>query len=101
MYEAIIPDWIPAHRELVYASGVAEAVGGAAVLAERTSRPGGWLLIATLLGVFPANVHMALNPDRYSSIPEPLLWIRLPLQALLIAWVYRVAIRTGPKLRPS
>lgn len=93
MYEAIVPDWLPAHRELVYASGVAEVAGGAAVLAERTARGGGWLLIATLLGVFPANVHMALNPDRYSSIPEPLLWIRLPLQALMIVWIHRVAIR--------
>ncbi|MDP9385125.1 MAG: hypothetical protein M3P50_07820 [Actinomycetota bacterium] len=93
MYEAIMPGWVPAHREMVYASGVAEAAGGAAVLAERTGRPGGWLLIATLVGVFPANVHMALNPDRYSNIPEPLLWARLPLQALMIAWVYRVAIR--------
>ncbi len=93
MYEAIMPEWLPAHREMVYASGVAETAGGAAVLAERTGRAGGWLLIATLVGVFPANVHMALNPDRYSNIPEPLLWARLPLQALMIAWVYRVAIR--------
>ena len=93
MYEAIMPDYLPAHRELVYASGVAEAAGGAAVLADRTAVPGGWLLIATLVGVFPANVHMALNPDRYSNIPEPLLWARLPLQALAIGWVYRVALR--------
>ena len=93
MYEAIMPDYLPAHRELVYASGVAEAAGGAAVLANRTAAPGGWLLIATLVGVFPANVHMALNPDRYSNIPEPLLWARLPLQALAIGWVYRVALR--------
>ena len=93
MYEAIMPEWIPAHRELVYASGVAEIAGGAAVLSERTRVAGGWWLIATLLGVFPANLNMALNPDRYSSIPEPLLWARLPLQALAIALVYRVAVR--------
>ena len=93
MYEAIMPDYLPAHRELVYASGVVEAAGGAAVLADRTRVPGGWLLIATLIGVFPANVNMALNPDRYSNIPEWLLWARLPLQALAIGWVYRVAIR--------
>jgi len=95
MYEAIMPDYLPAHRELVYASGVAEAAGGAAVLADRTAVAGGWLLVATLLAVFPANVHMALNPDRYAGIPEPLLLARLPLQALVIAWVYRAAIRRG------
>lgn len=95
MYEAIMPDWIPAHRELVYASGVAEMAGGAAVLSERTATGGGWWLIATLVGVFPANVNMAINPDRYGSIPPWLLWARLPLQGLMIVWVYRVAVRRG------
>jgi uncharacterized membrane protein len=93
MYEAIVPDLLPAPRELVYASGVAEIAGGLAVLNERTRAAGGWWLIATLLGVFPANVHMALEAERYADIPEPLLWARLPLQGLLIAWVYRVAVR--------
>jgi uncharacterized membrane protein len=93
IYEAIVPSWLPAHRELVYASGVAEMAGGAAVLRGRTAAPGGWWLIATLIGVFPANVDMALNPGRHPGIPEPLLWARLPLQAVLIAWVHRVACR--------
>lgn len=93
MYEAIVPDYLPAHRELVYASGVAEIAGGAAVLGQRGARLGGWWLIATLIGVFPANVHMAINAGDYADVPEPLLWARLPLQALLIAWVYRVAVR--------
>ncbi len=93
MYEAIMPLWIPAHRELVYASGAAELAGGAAVLSSRTAKLGGWWLIATLIGVFPANVNMAVNAERYSRIPEPLLWARLPVQSLLILWVHRVAIR--------
>ena len=46
MYEAIMPGALPLQRELVYASGVAEIAGGAAVLADRTLRPGGWWLIA-------------------------------------------------------
>src|SRR3954468_12752919 len=76
-YEAIVPDWLPAHRELVYASGVAEIAGGAGVLHPRTRRAASWFSIATLVAVFPANVHMALNPDRY-EVPEPALWLRLP-----------------------
>jgi len=92
MYEAIMPDWLPAHTELVYASGVAEIAGGAGVLLDRTVRPAGWWLIATLLAILPANVHMALHPERYPDVPEILLWLRLPLQWLLIAWVHRVAI---------
>ena len=93
MYEAIMPEGLPAQRELVYASGVAEIAGGAGVLAERTAPAAGWWLIATLVAVFPANVNMALHPERYRSIPEPLLWARLPLQAVIVWWVWRVAIR--------
>ena len=87
-YEAIMPDYLPAQRELVYASGVAELAGGLAVLHPRTRRAGGLWLIAVLLGVFPANLHMALRADRYEQIPEALLWLRLPLQALLIWWAW-------------
>jgi uncharacterized membrane protein len=56
MYHAIMPRYLPAHRELVYASGVAELAGGAGVLHPRTRRAAGWWLIATLVGVFPANL---------------------------------------------
>jgi uncharacterized membrane protein len=92
-YEAIVPDALPAHREIVYASGVAELLGGAGVLPERTARVAGCWLIATLVAIFPANVNMAVNAERFRRVPEPLLWARLPVQGLLIAWVWRVAIR--------
>ena len=87
-YESIVPDYLPAHRALVYASGVAEIAGGAGVLHTRTRRIGSWWSIATLIAVFPANVHMALHPDRYRTIPggRPALIARLPFQLLFIAW---------------
>ncbi len=93
MYEAIMPRSLPAHRELVLASGVAEIAGGAGVLHPRTRRPAGWWLIATLLAVFPANVEMAAHPERFKRIPKPLLYARLPLQGALIAWVWKTALR--------
>lgn len=92
-YEAIMPEALPAHRELVYLSGVAEIAGGAGVLADRTARPAGWWLIATMLAVFPANVNMAVEAERFRAIPEPLLWARLPLQAGIVYWIWRVAVR--------
>jgi uncharacterized membrane protein len=92
-YEAIVPDALPAKRELVYTSGAAELAGGLGVLHPRTRTVAGWWLIATLIAIFPANVHMAVHAYRYRTIPEPLLWLRLPLQALLIRWAWRVAIR--------
>jgi uncharacterized membrane protein len=89
-YESIVPDYLPARRALVYASGVAEIAGGAGVLHPRTRRLASWWSIGTLIAVFPANVHMALHPDRYRMIPggRPSLIARLPLQALVIAWAW-------------
>jgi uncharacterized membrane protein len=89
-YEATVPDPLPGHREIVYVSGVAEIAGALAVLPDRSA---GWWLIALLIAVFPANVNMAVNSERFRKVPEPLLWVRLPLQALLIGWVWRVAVR--------
>ena len=86
-YEALVPDYLPAQRDRVYASGVAEIAGGAALQHPRTRRAGMWLSIATLVAVFPANLHMALEPDRY-DIPPAALWARLPVQLLFIAWAW-------------
>ena len=60
-----------------------------------------WAAIATLLAVFPANVHMAINPDRYDSIPggATALWARLPVQALLIAWAWAAGRTAGHATR--
>jgi uncharacterized membrane protein len=69
---------------------MAEIAGGAGLLHPRTRRLGSWWSIGTLIAVFPANVHMALHPDRYRMIPggRPSLIARLPLQALMIAWAW-------------
>lgn len=86
-YEAIVPDYLPAKRALVCASGVAEIAGGMGVMHPRTRRAASLWSVATLLAVFPANVHMALNAERY-RVPggRTALYLRLPLQALFVAW---------------
>ena len=88
-YEAIVPPSLRRwKRELVIASGVAELAGGLAVLSDGTRRPARWWLLATLVAVYPANVHMALHPEEYKRIPAPVLWARLPVQGLfaLLTW---------------
>jgi len=87
-YVSIMPDYLPAHHELVYASGAAEMLGGAAAIASRP-RLARWWLIATLLAVFPANVHMALHPESYARIPRWVLYARLPFQVVFVLWVWR------------
>jgi uncharacterized membrane protein len=88
-YRRIVPPYLPSPKALVYASGVAEIAGGAGLIPEATRRPAGWWLIATLVAVFPANLHMALHPDEFPKVPGGAagLWARLPLQAVFIAWV--------------
>lgn len=94
-YMRIMPPYLPAHRELVYASGVAELVGAIGTMHPRTRRPAGLCLVATLVGVFPANVHMALNPGDYRGIPggRAALYARLPVQGLFVYWVWRATQR--------
>ena len=93
-YEAIMPPYVPLHREAVFASGVAEIAGGLAVLHKRTRPAARWGLIALLIAVFPANVHMAVNPEEVrgldlDTVPRWALWARLPLQAAAVVWVWR------------
>jgi uncharacterized membrane protein len=92
-YERIMPRYLPAHRELVYASGVAEAAGGLGLMIPRSRRSAAYLLVATLVAIFPANLEMALHPERFSKVPggRPAFIARLPLQGVLIAWVLRAA----------
>jgi uncharacterized membrane protein len=93
-YEAMMPPSLPAHSEAVAVSGVAEIVGALAVLHPGTRRFGRWWLLALLVAVFPANVHMAVNPEQVRGldldrIPRWVLWARLPLQPLAMLWVWR------------
>lgn len=88
MYASIMPPYLPWHVELVYLSGVAEIMLGAMLLPRRYARFAAWGLIALCIAVFPANLHMALHTDLYVSLPAWALWLRLPLQGLLIAWVW-------------
>lgn len=89
-FAEIVPDWLPAHRALVLVSGFFEIIGGVGLIVPQTRRAAAWGLIALYLAVFPANVNMALHdiPINGQHIAPVLLWLRLPLQAVLIAWAY-------------
>jgi uncharacterized membrane protein len=94
-FEAIVPPAIEGQKqEVVAISGAAEIAGAALLLPPATRRLGRWWLIALLLAVFPANVHMAVNPEQIRGLdmrkfPRWALWARLPLQPLAMAWVWR------------
>ena len=92
-YEKIMPPYLPLHRALVYWSGAAEVVGGLGLFPRRTRGAAGVGLILLLAVVFPANVQMLLDA-RSAGRPSwwvALLWLRLPLQGMIAASVWRVS----------
>ncbi len=93
-YLAIMPPWLPAHALLVQISGIAELAGGVGLLLPRWRRAAGIGLILLLIAIVPANIQMLLN---YQARGAPsgeivLLWLRLPLQLVLIWAVWRVSV---------
>ena len=88
VYVSIMPKYLPWHLPLVYISGVLEILFGAGLLTGYSSFAA-WGLIALLIAVFPANLNMTLHPELAPQISSVLLWLRLPLQAVLIWWVLK------------
>jgi uncharacterized membrane protein len=85
----IVPAWLPAPLLLVWVSGVFEILGGVGLLVRRARRAASYGLVALYVAVFPANVNMAMNHltlDGVHQLPTALLWLRLPLQAVLVVW---------------
>ncbi len=89
-YMRIMPSWVPAHGWMVAISGLAEIAGGLGLLIPRWRRAAGVGLIALLIAVFPANIQMLMlgRADSVATWHEALLWLRLPLQLLLIWWAW-------------
>ncbi len=90
----VMPPYLPWHHELVLVSGVFEIAGGVGLLIPRLRRAAGWGLVALLVAVFPANIHMAMDPVQFGAEPIApwIWWARLPLQVPLIAvawWMTR------------
>jgi uncharacterized membrane protein len=90
LYEPLMPSWVPAHREVIYGSGVAELICAAGLLHPRTRRAAGYASAALLVAVFPGNLKMADDSRRTRSTRfKVLAFGRLPLQLPMI----RAALR--------
>ena len=83
-----VPPYIPFPKEIVLISGVAEIIFGIGLLFPLTRAYAAWGIILLLIAVFPANLYMATS-GKFTAIPQILLWIRLPLQLVLIWWAYQ------------
>lgn len=87
-FVAIVPKGLPSPRALVHISGVAEILGGVGVLIPATRKLAGRGLLALVVAVFPANINMAVNAERFKQFPAWALWARLPLQFVIAGQVW-------------
>ncbi len=87
-YLSIMPPLLPAHLFLVCLSGICEIALGATILIPQYSRLAAWGLIALLVAVFPANIYMAMNTELFPQFSPAAIWLRLPVQFVLIAWAF-------------
>lgn len=94
VYEPLMPSWVPSHREVILASGVAELVCAAGLLFRPTRRLAGLASAALLVGVFPGNVKMAVDASRTRNTPfKAAAYARLPLQLPMIRGAWRAGRR--------
>jgi uncharacterized membrane protein len=98
-----MPPYLPWHWELVYLSGAIEIALGLLLLVPATARLAAFCVIALLIAVFPANIHMAManvqfDPPPAMGQPTPLMnWLRLPLQLVLVWWAWQYARADRPR----
>lgn len=92
-YLMMMPPWVPAPQAAVDISGAAEIAGGIGLLIPPLRRPAALGLLTLLVAVFPANVQVARHGWPGTNVPQWALWARLPMQPLLMWWVWRAAVR--------
>jgi len=89
-YYKITPPWIKKwKKEINVIVGIAEVLGGIGLLIPQTRSMAAWGIIALLIAVFPANIYMLISKDTSEKIPLWFLWLRLPLQVLLLWWAWQ------------
>jgi len=87
-YLRMMPPYLPAPLFLIYLSGFLETGFGIALLIPKCSRRAAWGIILLLIAVFPANIYMAMNTELFPDLNPLIIYLRLPLQIVLITWVY-------------
>ena len=87
-YLNIMPPYIPAHGAAVALSGVAEVLLGTLLLWRRSRRLAAWGIIAMLIAFLPVHLHMLMHSSLYPEVPVLFLWLRFPMQAVLVLWAY-------------
>ena len=81
-----MPPYLPFPKSLVFWSGVAEIVLGVALLPNETKIFAIYFIVLMLIIFIPVHIHMLQSEKAGKGIPKWFLWLRLPIQGLLIWW---------------
>jgi uncharacterized membrane protein len=92
----MLPPFVPARRALIYLSGVVEVLFAVTFVTLPDPSFVGWSVIIYLIVIFPSNIYAAVRriPFGGHSMGPLYLFVRFPLQMLLILWTYWFSVRT-------
>lgn len=84
----IMPNYLPNHRELVYASGIAEIVLGISLCIPQLKNIAIIGIILMLAVFLMVHFYMLKGEKEGAGIPRYILLLRIPLQFGLMYWAY-------------
>lgn len=95
---AMMPEFIPLKKEMVYFTGVMEILFAIGLLIPRLKTPTAWLLMLFFILILPANIKAAVENINYQTgelngSGIDYLWYRVPLQIIFILWVYFTTLK--------
>jgi uncharacterized membrane protein len=83
----MMPKFLPKHELLIYMSGLLEILLGLGVLFQSTRNSALISIILMLVVFLVVHINM-LFPGNQLGIPTWILWLRIPIQFLLMYWTY-------------
>ncbi|GGZ48025.1 DoxX family protein [Mesonia mobilis] len=88
IYLRIMPRYLPAHKFLVYLSGIFEIALGIGVCFSATKNISLYGIIAMLIVFLLVHFYMLSSTKAGAGLPKWLLVLRVPLQFVLMYWAY-------------
>lgn len=96
----MIPDFLPAKKTLVFATGLLEIIFAVLILFKKYCRITGLAIIIFLIAVLPTNIlasvnHINYETGDYTGEGLPYLYFRIPLQMFYIVWTYLFTVKNN------
>ena len=95
----MMPEFLPAKREIVYFTGICELLAVIGLLWNKTAKLTSVLLIIFFLSILPANIVGSIKEVRLGGMENGVMYLlfRIPLQIFFILWAYYFGIRINQK----